>query len=45
MQITGKVMNEDKNWMMKKKNLGNAKFMPPVMPVRRNVIVEERQFL
>jgi len=36
----GKVMNEDKNWMMTKEKLGNAKFMH-CLPVRRNVIVED----
>jgi N-succinyl-L-ornithine transcarbamylase len=33
-------VNEDKNWMMTKEKLGNAKFMH-CLPVRRNVIVED----
>jgi len=36
----GKVVNQDKNWMMTKKKLGKAKFMH-CLPVRRNVVVED----
>lgn len=36
----GKVVNQDKNWMMTKEKLRNAKFMH-CLPVRRNVIVED----
>ncbi len=36
----GKVINQDKNWMMTKDKLGNAKFMH-CLPVRRNVVVED----
>lgn len=36
----GKVMNQDKNWMITQKKLGNAKFMH-CLPVRRNVVVED----
>tara|TARA_R110002050_G_scaffold204522_3_gene340075 strand:- start:12213 stop:13151 length:939 start_codon:yes stop_codon:yes gene_type:complete len=36
----GKVINQDKNWMMTKEKLGNAKFMH-CLPVRRNVVVED----
>ncbi|NJB71847.1 N-succinyl-L-ornithine transcarbamylase [Saonia flava] len=36
----GKVLNEDKNWTITKKKLGNAKFMH-CLPVRRNVIVTD----
>lgn len=36
----GKVVNQDKNWMMTKEKLGHAKFMH-CLPVRRNVIVED----
>ena len=36
----GKVINQDKNWMMTQKKLGNAKFMH-CLPVRRNVVVED----
>ncbi|MFD2586403.1 acetylornithine carbamoyltransferase [Croceitalea marina] len=36
----GKVLSEDKNWMMTKKKLGDAKFMH-CLPVRRNVVVED----
>jgi N-succinyl-L-ornithine transcarbamylase len=36
----GKILNEDKNWMMTKAKLGKAKFMH-CLPVRRNVVVED----
>ena len=36
----GKNLNQDSNWMMTKKKLGNAKFMH-CLPVRRNVVVED----
>jgi N-succinyl-L-ornithine transcarbamylase len=36
----GKVINQDKNWMITQKKLGNAKFMH-CLPVRRNVVVED----
>ncbi|MGB5270596.1 MAG: acetylornithine carbamoyltransferase, partial [Eudoraea sp.] len=36
----GKVINQDKNWMITEKKLGNAKFMH-CLPVRRNVVVED----
>jgi len=36
----GKILNNDKNWMMTKAKLGNAKFMH-CLPVRRNVVVED----
>ena len=36
----GKKVSEDKNWMMTKEKLGNAKFMH-CLPVRRNVVVED----
>lgn len=36
----GKVINQDKNWMMTQKKLGYAKFMH-CLPVRRNVVVED----
>ncbi len=36
----GKVVNQDTNWMMTTKKLGNAKFMH-CLPVRRNVVVED----
>jgi len=36
----GKVINQDKNWMITRKKLGNAKFMH-CLPVRRNVVVED----
>lgn len=36
----GKVMNQDKNWMMTQQKLGSAKFMH-CLPVRRNVVVED----
>ena len=36
----GKILNEDKNWMMTKDKLGKAKFMH-CLPVRRNVVVED----
>lgn len=36
----GKVLSQDKNWMMTKEKLGNAKFMH-CLPVRRNVVVED----
>jgi N-succinyl-L-ornithine transcarbamylase len=36
----GQVINQDKNWMMTKEKLGNAKFMH-CLPVRRNVVVED----
>ena len=36
----GKILNQDKNWMMTKSKLGNAKFMH-CLPVRRNVVVED----
>ncbi|SMC45118.1 Rossmann-fold NAD(P)-binding domain-containing protein [Cellulophaga tyrosinoxydans] len=36
----GKVVNQDKNWMMTKEKLGTAKFMH-CLPVRRNVVVED----
>jgi N-succinyl-L-ornithine transcarbamylase len=36
----GKVLNEDPNWMLTTKKLGNAKFMH-CLPVRRNVVVED----
>lgn len=36
----GKVVNQDKNWIMTLEKLGNAKFMH-CLPVRRNVVVED----
>ncbi|MFS4454748.1 acetylornithine carbamoyltransferase [Maribacter sp. 2304DJ31-5] len=36
----GKVLSQDKNWMMTQGKLGNAKFMH-CLPVRRNVVVED----
>lgn len=36
----GKVINQDKNWMMTKAKLGAAKFMH-CLPVRRNVVVAD----
>lgn len=36
----GQILSEDKNWMMTKQKLGNAKFMH-CLPVRRNVVVED----
>ena len=36
----GRILNEDKNWMMTKAKLGKAKFMH-CLPVRRNVVVED----
>lgn len=36
----GKVLNQDKNWMMTKAKLGDAKFMH-CLPVRRNVVVAD----
>lgn len=36
----GKVLNEDKHWMMTQETLGMAKFMH-CLPVRRNVVVED----
>lgn len=36
----GKVLNQDPDWMMTKKKLGNAKFMH-CLPVRRNVVVTD----
>lgn len=36
----GKVVNQDKNWMMTKAKLGTAKFMH-CLPVRRNVVVAD----
>lgn len=36
----GKVMNQDKNWMMTGQKLGSAKFMH-CLPVRRNVVVDD----
>jgi len=36
----GKVINQDKNWMITQKKLGGAKFMH-CLPVRRNVVVED----
>ncbi len=36
----GKVLNQNPDWMMTKKKLGNAKFMH-CLPVRRNVVVED----
>jgi N-succinyl-L-ornithine transcarbamylase len=36
----GKVVSQDKNWMMTKKKLGKAKFMH-CLPVRRNMVVED----
>ncbi|WP_400076591.1 acetylornithine carbamoyltransferase [Winogradskyella sp. R77965] len=36
----GKILSEDKNWMMTKEKLGKAKFMH-CLPVRRNVVVED----
>lgn len=36
----GKILSEDKNWMMTKDKLGGAKFMH-CLPVRRNVVVED----
>lgn len=39
-QDYGKVVNQDKNWTMTNKKLGNAKFMH-CLPVRRNVVVAD----
>jgi N-succinyl-L-ornithine transcarbamylase len=36
----GKILSQDKNWMMTREKLGNAKFMH-CLPVRRNVVVED----
>ena len=36
----GQILNQDPNWMMTQKKLGNAKFMH-CLPVRRNVVVED----
>ena len=36
----GKVLHQDKSWLMTKEKLGNAKFMH-CLPVRRNVVVED----
>lgn len=36
----GKILTEDKNWMMTKEKLGKAKFMH-CLPLRRNVVVED----
>lgn len=36
----GKILSTDKNWMITKEKLGNAKFMH-CLPVRRNVVVED----
>ncbi|AUC82476.1 acetylornithine carbamoyltransferase [Lacinutrix sp. Bg11-31] len=36
----GKILSQDKNWMMTKAKLGQAKFMH-CLPVRRNVVVED----
>ena len=36
----GKILSQDKNWMMTKEKLGNAKFMH-CLPVRRNVVVDD----
>ena len=36
----GRVLNQDENWMMTSKKLGNAKFMH-CLPVRRNIVVED----
>lgn len=36
----GKILNEDKDWMMTQEKLGQAKFMH-CLPVRRNVVVED----
>ena len=36
----GKVLNNDRSWMITKAKLGNAKFMH-CLPVRRNVVVED----
>jgi len=36
----GKILSQDKNWMMTKAKLGKAKFMH-CLPVRRNVVVED----
>ena len=36
----GKILSEDKNWMMTQEKLGRAKFMH-CLPVRRNVVVED----
>ena len=36
----GKILSDDKNWMMTKDKLGDAKFMH-CLPVRRNVVVED----
>jgi N-succinyl-L-ornithine transcarbamylase len=36
----GKILSQDKNWMMTKDKLGKAKFMH-CLPVRRNIVVED----
>lgn len=36
----GKVLSQDRSWMLNKQKLGNAKFMH-CLPVRRNVVVED----
>ncbi len=36
----GKVLSQDKNWMLTREKLGTAKFMH-CLPVRRNVVVED----
>ncbi|GHC51265.1 N-acetylornithine carbamoyltransferase [Ulvibacter litoralis] len=36
----GKILSQDKHWMMTQKKLGTAKFMH-CLPVRRNVVVED----
>lgn len=37
----GKILSNDKNWMMTSSKLGKAKFMH-CLPVRRNVVVEDK---
>ncbi len=39
-QDYGKVLMQDRDWMMTKEKLGNAKFMH-CLPVRRNIVVED----
>ena len=36
----GQILNQDKNWMITKAKLGDAKFMH-CLPVRRNIVVED----
>jgi len=36
----GKVLNQERDWMLTKTKLGKAKFMH-CLPVRRNVVVED----